>query len=55
MQTAKDLRKAHWTTQKKAGITFISSNDFSHYDLVLDIAVLRGDPEKIRMNIQLRR
>ena len=33
LQTAKDLRKAHWMTQKEAGITFISSNDFSHYDL----------------------
>ena len=26
-------------TQKNAGIDYISSNDFSHYDLVLDTAV----------------
>lgn len=37
---AKDLRKEHLTTQKKAGIEFISSNDFSFYDNTLDQAVL---------------
>lgn len=42
LQTAEDLRKTHWNTQKNAGITYISSNDFSHYDLVLDTAVLLG-------------
>ena len=38
----KELRKIHWNTQKKAGIDFISSNDFSFYDILLDTAVLFG-------------
>lgn len=37
---AKELRKEHLTTQKNAGIEFISSNDFSFYDNNLDQAVL---------------
>ena len=37
---AKGLRKAHWQSQKDAGIDFISCNDFSFYDNVLDTAVL---------------
>ncbi|MCI5937479.1 MAG: 5-methyltetrahydropteroyltriglutamate--homocysteine S-methyltransferase [Eubacterium sp.] len=40
LQTAKELRKTHWQTQKKEGIDFISSNDFSFYDMVLDTAAL---------------
>lgn len=39
-ETAKELRKIHWNMQKNAGIDFISSNDFSFYDTVLDTAVL---------------
>ena len=42
LQTAAELRKQHWNSQKKAGIDFISSNDFSFYDMVLDTAVLLG-------------
>ena len=42
LQTAEILRKTHWNTQKNAGIDYISSNDFSYYDLVLDTAVLLG-------------
>lgn len=42
LQTAEILRKTHWTTQKKAGIDYISSNDFSFYDMVLDTAALLG-------------
>ena len=37
---ANELRKEHLTTQKNAGIEFISSNDFSFYDNTLDQAVL---------------
>ena len=37
---AKELRKERLTTQKNAGIEFISSNDFSFYDNTLDQAVL---------------
>lgn len=45
----KNLRKTHWTTQKNAGIDYISSNDFSFYDIVLDTAVLLGIvPERYR-------
>ena len=42
LDTAKTLRAIHWNTQKDAGINHISSNDFSHYDLMLDTAVLLG-------------
>ena len=42
LQTAETLRKTHWNTQKAAGIDYISSNDFSYYDIVLDTAVLFG-------------
>ncbi|MGN0329032.1 MAG: 5-methyltetrahydropteroyltriglutamate--homocysteine S-methyltransferase [Lachnospira sp.] len=42
LKTAKSLRKKHWNTQRNAGIDFISSNDFSFYDMVLDTAVLLG-------------
>ncbi|MBQ8261913.1 MAG: 5-methyltetrahydropteroyltriglutamate--homocysteine S-methyltransferase [Clostridia bacterium] len=42
LQIAKELRKTHWQTQKEAGIDYISSNDFSFYDMVLDTAVLLG-------------
>ncbi|HZJ74987.1 MAG TPA: 5-methyltetrahydropteroyltriglutamate--homocysteine S-methyltransferase [Clostridia bacterium] len=37
---ASKLREAHWKTQKENEIDFISSNDFSFYDNVLDTAVL---------------
>lgn len=42
LQTAAELRKQNWTSQKNAGVHFISSNDFSFYDMVLDTAVLLG-------------
>ncbi len=42
LQKAQELRKTHWTTQKNAGIDYISSNDFSFYDIMLDTAVLLG-------------
>ena len=37
---ASSIRKENWLAQKEAGITYISSNDFSFYDNVLDTAVL---------------
>ncbi|MBP2654557.1 MAG: methionine synthase (B12-independent) [Firmicutes bacterium] len=50
--TARDLRHRHWIDQKDAGITFISSNDFSLYDNMLDMALmLNAIPERFR-NIQ---
>ncbi|MDR1469997.1 MAG: 5-methyltetrahydropteroyltriglutamate--homocysteine S-methyltransferase [Spirochaetaceae bacterium] len=41
-ETARVLRKKHWLLQKDAGINFISSNDFSLYDNMLDTMVLLG-------------
>lgn len=38
--TARQLRERHWHQQKESGINFISSNDFSLYDNVLDTAIL---------------
>lgn len=40
LDTAKALRKEHWEYQKQSGIEYISSNDFSFYDGMLDTAVL---------------
>ena len=40
--TAKQLREEHIRSQKEAGIDFITSNDFSFYDGLLDTAVLCG-------------
>ncbi|MCM1057886.1 MAG: 5-methyltetrahydropteroyltriglutamate--homocysteine S-methyltransferase [Firmicutes bacterium] len=42
LQTAEVLRRTHWSIQKEAGIDYISSNDFSHYDTMLDTVVLFG-------------
>jgi 5-methyltetrahydropteroyltriglutamate--homocysteine methyltransferase len=39
---ARALRKKHWRVQKDAGIDFISSNDFSLYDNMLDTMVMLG-------------
>ena len=38
-QIAETLRKTHWSIQKEAGIDYISSDDFSFYDMTLDTAV----------------
>ena len=39
---AKELKARHWSYQQEAGIEFISSNDFSYYDLMLDMSVTLG-------------
>jgi len=39
---ALQLKQRHWEYQKDAGIDFISSNDFSLYDNVLDTAIMLG-------------
>ncbi len=41
-KVASTLKARHWNYQKEAGIDFISSNDFSYYDTVLDTAVMLG-------------
>lgn len=42
LETGRTLRKTHWEIQKEAGIDFISCNDFSYYDGILDVAVMCG-------------
>jgi len=41
-QIASTLKARHWSYQNEAGIDYISSNDFSYYDNVLDTAVMLG-------------
>ncbi len=41
-KVASELKKRHWEYQKNAGIEYISSNDFSLYDNMLDTAVMLG-------------
>lgn len=46
---AKKLKQKHWNYQKKAKIDFISSNDFSFYDNMLDASVMLGAiPERFK-------
>ncbi len=48
-ETARTLRQRHWEYQKSAGMDYISSNDFSLYDTMLDTAVMLGAiPERFR-------
>ena len=42
VKVASELKQRHWNYQKNAGIDFISSNDFSLYDNMLDTAVMLG-------------
>ena len=44
--TAKELRARHWRYQKEAGIDYISSNDFSYYDSMIDTIVMLGAEPK---------
>ena len=39
---AEQLKKRHWNYQKESKIEFISSNDFSYYDNMLDTSILLG-------------
>ena len=39
-RTAEEIRKKHWLIQKEHGIEYISSNDFSLYDNMLDTAIM---------------
>jgi len=41
-KVASELKKRHWDYQRDAKIDFISSNDFSLYDNMLDMAVMLG-------------
>ncbi len=42
LKVALELKKRHWEYQRDAGIEFISSNDFSLYDNMLDTSVMLG-------------
>ena len=39
---AEQLKRRHWNYQKEAKVDFISSNDFSYYDNMLDTSILLG-------------
>ncbi|RXJ68877.1 5-methyltetrahydropteroyltriglutamate--homocysteine S-methyltransferase [Halarcobacter ebronensis] len=48
-KVASELKKRHWNYQKNAGITYISSNDFSLYDNMLDTAfMLNAIPKRFK-------
>jgi len=40
--TAKKLRKQHWDEQHQAGLSYVTSNDFSLYDHILDTSCMFG-------------
>ena len=40
--TAKGLRSRHWEEQRSSGLSFVTTNDFSFYDHVLDTACTFG-------------
>ena len=40
VEVASELKKRHWNYQKDANISFISSNDFSLYDNMLDTSIM---------------
>lgn len=42
LKVSSTLKKRHWEYQKESGIDFISSNDFSLYDNMLDTSIMLG-------------
>ncbi|PYG87968.1 methionine synthase (B12-independent) [Ruminiclostridium sufflavum DSM 19573] len=54
-ETGKNLRCEHWCLQRDAGIDYISSNDFSFYDAMLDTAVLLNAVPKRYTDLKLNR
>ncbi len=50
-KSADDLKIRHWKYQKDAGIEYISSNDFSFYDNMLDTAIMLGAVPKRFQNL----
>ncbi|RXK13311.1 5-methyltetrahydropteroyltriglutamate--homocysteine S-methyltransferase [Halarcobacter mediterraneus] len=49
---SKQLRLKHWKYQKDAGIEYISSNDFSYYDNVLDTCIMLNAIPKRFKNLE---
>ena len=54
LEEAGKLRKEHWGWQKENGISYISSNDFSFYDGMLDTAVLLNVVPECYRKLQLQ-
>ena len=50
-KVASELKHRHWNYQKDAGIEYVSSNDFSLYDNMLDMAVTLGAVPKRFQNL----
>lgn len=53
IKTAKELKAENWEGQKKQGIKYISSNDFSFYDGMLDMVVMLGAVPDCYKNLNL--
>ncbi|XPV68105.1 MAG: 5-methyltetrahydropteroyltriglutamate--homocysteine S-methyltransferase [Halarcobacter sp.] len=51
-KVASKLKKRHWEYQKKAGIEYISSNDFSLYDNILDTCIMLNAIPKRFQNLK---
>ncbi|RXJ88529.1 5-methyltetrahydropteroyltriglutamate--homocysteine S-methyltransferase [Arcobacter sp. CECT 8983] len=51
-EVASILKRRHWKYQKDAGIKYISSNDFSFYDNVLDTCILLNAIPKRFKNLE---
>ena len=51
--TAKGIRKEQWLLQKNSGLDYISSNDFSFYDQMLDTTVMLGTVPKRYRDLNL--
>ncbi|AXH10096.1 5-methyltetrahydropteroyltriglutamate--homocysteine S-methyltransferase [Malaciobacter halophilus] len=49
---ANELKKRHWAYQKSAKVDYISSNDFSYYDNMLDTTILLGAIPKRFENLE---
>ncbi len=52
LDLAHELKVRHWNYQKDAGIEYISSNDFSLYDNMLDTAIMLGAIPKRFVNLR---
>ncbi len=52
-ETAKEIKAENWKCQKEQGIKYISSNDFSYYDGMLDTAVMLGAVPKCYKDLNL--
>ncbi len=49
LNTAKELRRKHWQTQKDAGLSHVTTGDFSFYDQMLDtVGMLGAIPPRYR-------